>query len=256
MPSITNGKASFTFDRQSNFTCKMTYTVVCFCETYSSWLVTSIAFEKFLAIYFPIYQRSINQIKFAKFTVTFVFILSVLTAIPMIWISGKMNIAYIGKEVCAPTIVYKEIILSIAICYGPILNVYLYPGICQVLLSILISGRMFMDSQHRLRPRDTLGINESARLRMSRKELNAAITIGLIAFIDFLNIAPLSIYWAITFSGNIFSFWSFEEDLLFFTLGRLLMLLTIFKRGWNLFIFIFKIPNFKEELISLFLFKF
>ena len=251
---LSSGKASYSFELQSNLTCKFTVTLHYFCETYSSWLVTSIAFERFLAIYFPIFQRSINKLKFAKITVTYILIFSVLTSLPSIWIS-RLTTMWVNDEVICTPITNEEIIQYLVISYCSTLNAYLYPGICQVLLSILISARMFMDSQSRLRPSGRLNINESARIRLSKKELTAAFTIGLIAFIDFLNTAPISIFWVVYFTGNIFAFWSLQETFLLLSLGRLLLLLTIFKRGWNFFIFLYKIPNFKEEIISFFLLR-
>ena len=243
---LSSGKWGIILAIQSIWICKGRLYLFYFIETSYSWMMVKMAAERVLALKFPFWRRYGNYKKVTKLARVLVFVFAVVSAIPVFLNAEIVSKPNVANLVCGVST--ERTFLQVLYLFVTTMNLVIYPIIFQICLAVLLSVQLLS----LMKKRENLiggkvrqhGNHESRR---EGKEKTAAIIVWTLLTAYIIATMPTSILWSIAMALNYF-YGSSSQTIL--NLSQIFLFLSTFPHVWNIYIYIWRIPNFFKELVS------
>ena len=245
---LSKGKWGIVLAVKSVWICKGRLYMDYFMETSYSWMMVKMAGERVLAMKFPFWRRHDNYKKATKLTRAAVLLFATLSAFPVFLIADINLIPNLRSLACG--VLPERTVLQVIYLFVTIMNLFIYPIILQIILAVLLSVQLVSIMKNRQNLNGCQdqphGKHESRR---EGKEKAAAIIVWTLLIAFMIATLPTTVLWSVGMLLN-YIYGSSTESILI--LSQIFLFLSTFPRVWNMYIYIWRIPNFFKGVVSCF----
>ncbi len=144
----------------------------------------------------------------------------------------------------------EKTVLQVVYLFVSIMNLFIYPIILQITLAVLLSVQLLSLMKNR---KVLTGSQEfqhgKQESRREGKEKTAAIIVWTLLIAFMIATLPTTVLWSVGMAINYF-YGSSTQSIIF--LSQVFLFMSTFPHVWNMFIYIWRIPNFLKEVVNCF----
>ena len=237
---------AFYFDQLSLGTCKIRGFWYFSSEIFSQWLMVALVCERLYIISYPFKAKGRSSARNGIIIAIALYISSALQAIPVIIGYNLVDVpAYINRKVCLPLAAVNSSV-GLMITFISTFSMSIYSTFSMCILTAILGVKLAKLSRRRLRC-----FHQNRLHVLNSNEISSSLSVITLSIMQCILYIPSAFFWGSFSASNIVKVLSPEHQHFLVVGGKFFLSLTIISKIWNIYVYLIRVKNFKEDLLRL-----
>ena len=234
------------FDYSSLLICKARGYWYFTSELFSQWLMVALVSERLFIIAYPFKGIMLSTTRHAVILAISVFVTSSCQAIPVIFAYNLVEVPeYIERNICLP-LAPADSFIGLILTFVSYFSLSVYSTVSlSILTAILAYKLMKISRQHN----KLMTCSRNVHMP-SKKDINVSVSIITLSLMQCALYIPSAIFYGSYSASNIIKIFT-STRYFWFVSGRFFLSITIISKIWNIYVYLVRVPSFKEDLFKI-----